>query len=54
MAEYIAKADGLAGSHYVRAGDKFQYDGPKPVWAEKVVPTEAKNAPQNTKGGQAK
>lgn len=35
-ARYIAERDGLLGTHYVRAGEAFEFEGPKPGWAEEV------------------
>lgn len=33
MARYKAVRDGLVGTHYVRAGEVFEKDGPAPSWA---------------------
>lgn len=36
MARYLAQAEGLVGTRFVRPGDEFEYDGPAPRWATPV------------------
>lgn len=56
MAKYRAMRDALVGSHYVRAGEVFDFNGPKPAWAsdvEKEPPaSKVKTTEKNDKGVQ--
>lgn len=36
MARYEATKDGLVGTHYVRAGEIFEKDGPAPSWGRLI------------------
>ena len=60
MARFIALTDGLVGTHYVRAGQEFDFDGPAPAWArsalsapakQKAAPAKQKAAPVKQKAG---
>ena len=59
MAQYKATKDGLIGTHYVREGEVFDFDGPAPSWACPIEepaadkPAEEKAAKQKAakKGG---
>ena len=37
MTRYLAQAEGLVGTRFVRPGDEFEYDGPAPRWATPVL-----------------
>lgn len=55
MARYLAHAEGLVGTRFVRPGDEFEYDGPAPSWAKPVQdPLEKSNAEVKAKPGKGR
>ena len=55
MARYLAHAEGLVGTRFVRPGDEFEYDGPAPSWAKPVQdPLEKSNIEVKAKPGKGR
>lgn len=55
MARYLAQAEGLVGTRFVRPGDEFEYDGPAPRWAKPVQdPLEKSNTEVKAKPGKGR
>ena len=43
---YLALADGFIGSHYVCAGEEFEFDGRTPSWARPLENLSAATEPE--------
>ena len=54
MTRYLAQAEGLVGTRFVRPGDEFEYDGPAPRWATPVLDPLEKFDTETDKGLKAK